>query len=126
MNGGTRCMVAWGGAAFAAVFCCLSATPGSAQNAEGANPYNEALIKLSPDERAAKLAGYIGFDCIGTKPFLMGVTKEGKARGYAYWSIQCAGDKSYMIQIAPDGEAASVDCATFKSAGQGHECYKTF
>jgi hypothetical protein len=62
-----------------------------AQNASSENPYNIQLMRLSPAEQARKLAAFVGFTCIGTKPFLMGVTKEGAAKGYAYWSVQCAG-----------------------------------
>jgi hypothetical protein len=109
-----------------AVLCGLSGTAVTAQTAADPNPYNSELERLSPPERAAKLSAYVGFDCIGTKPFLMGVTKAGPAKGYAYWSLECAGAKSYMIQIAPDGEAAAVDCSALKQAGQGRECYKTF
>jgi hypothetical protein len=120
-------MAAWCGAALAAaILCALSGPPAGAQGTDGSNPYNDELERMTPEARASRLAGYVGFDCIGSRPFLMGVTKTGKAKGYAYWSIQCAGAKAYMIQIAPDGEAASVDCAAFKQAGQGRECFKTF
>ena len=90
------------------------------------NPYNEELLRMTPEARAAKLAGFLGAACIGTRPFLMGVTKTGRAKGYAYWSLECAGDKSYMIQLSPDGAGAAIDCATLKAAGKGRECFKTF
>ncbi|HUI33927.1 MAG TPA: hypothetical protein VLX67_00215 [Stellaceae bacterium] len=90
------------------------------------NRYNDDLLKMSPQEQAAKLAEHLGLWCIGTKPFLMGVTKEGPAKGYAYWSIECAGGQSYMVQIAPDGRGAAVDCKTLKENGEGRECYKPF
>jgi hypothetical protein len=90
------------------------------------NLYNEELLKLSPDERAAKLAAYLGFWCVGAKPFLMGVTKNGPSTGYAYWSLECVGAKSYAIQITPDGKGDAIECEALKSAGQGRECYKTF
>jgi hypothetical protein len=90
------------------------------------NRYNDELLKLSPQEQAAKLAQHLGLWCIGTRPFLMGVTKEGPAKGYAYWSVECAGGQSYMIQIAPNGRGAAVDCATLKTNGNGRECYKAF
>lgn len=92
----------------------------------GDNPYNEQLVRLPPDQRAARLARFVGATCIGSDPFLMGVTKQGPAKGYAYWSLRCAGDKSYMIQVAPDGSVAAMDCLTLKQNGEGRECYKTF
>jgi hypothetical protein len=102
------------------------ATLGAAQTGPVANKFNDELLKLTPDARAAKLAEYLGVFCIGTKPFLMGVTKEGTARGYAYWSLECAGSKSYAIQIAPDGKGAAIECSELKSRGEGRECYKSF
>ena len=83
-------------------------------------------MKLAPQERAAKLADHLGVWCIGTKPFYMGMTKEGAAKGYAYWSLTCAGADSYVIQISPDGKGAATDCKTLKKGGEGRECYKTF
>jgi hypothetical protein len=99
---------------------------GDQKSAPSDNPYNDQLVRLKPEQRAAKLAEFVGGSCIGTKPFLMGITKEGKAKGYAYWSLECAGGQSYMIQVAPDGEAAAMDCQTLKANGEGRECYKTF
>ncbi|HXP04466.1 MAG TPA: hypothetical protein VN808_10125 [Stellaceae bacterium] len=96
----------------------------AAQTAD--NRYNDELLKLSPQEQATKLAQHLGLWCIGTRPFAMGVTKEGPAKGYAYWSLECAGEQSYMIQIAPDGRGAAVDCKTLKANGEGRECYKAF
>jgi hypothetical protein len=90
------------------------------------NLYNEQLLKLTPDERAAKLAAYLGFWCVGSRPFLMGVTKNGPSAGFAYWSLECVGSKSYAIQIAPDGKGDAVECDALKNSGQGRECYKTF
>jgi hypothetical protein len=90
------------------------------------NTYNDQLLKLPPEGRATALSNHLGMWCIGTKPFYMGMTKAGTAKGYAYWSITCAGGQSYMIQITPDGKGAAIDCATLKQNGQGRECYKTF
>ena len=90
------------------------------------NPYNDALLRMSPEQQAAKLASFLGDTCIGTKPFPMGVTKAGRAKGYAYWSIECAGAGSYMVQLDPDGRGAAIDCKTLKENGQGRECYKAF
>jgi hypothetical protein len=111
----------------AAILAWLSAaTLGAAQTAPGENKFNADLLKLAPDARAAKLAQYLGDFCIGTKPFAMGITKDGPAKGYAYWSLECAGGKSYAIQIAPDGKGAAIECSELKSQGEGRECYKTF
>jgi hypothetical protein len=109
---------------------CWLAIPaiGSAQVAPppDENPYNTELMHLRPEEQAAKLADHLGIWCIGTKPFFMGVTKTGQAKGYAYWSLTCAGSMSYMIQITPDGQGTALDCRVLKAQGQGRECYKTF
>jgi hypothetical protein len=128
----------------AAILCCLGRSPADAQNRspaakqtqppagaptaadENENPYNATIMRLPPPQQAKQLSTFVGFDCIGTKPFLMGVTKQGPAKGYAYWSLECAGGKSYMIQLTPDGAAATIDCQTLKQDGQGRECYKAF
>jgi hypothetical protein len=107
-----------------AVLCCLMGAVANA--APLANRYNEALLRLSPQERAAKLAEHLGLWCIGTNPFYMGITKDGPAAGYAYWSLQCAGRDSYAIQIDPEGHGVVTDCRTLKEQGDGRECYKTF
>jgi hypothetical protein len=94
--------------------------------ASSGNRYNDLLLDMKPEQRAARLARFVGPTCIGTDPFLMGLTKNGRAKGYAYWSLNCAGDKSYMIQVAPSGEVAAMDCQTLKQNGEGRECFKTF
>jgi hypothetical protein len=116
-------------AVVAAAFCFVAGSNvGRAQVAPQAseNPYNEELLKLTPEQRAAKLAEHLGLWCVGVNPFFMGMTKQGAAKGYAYWSVTCAGVSSYMVQITPDGQGAAVDCGTLKVQGQGRECYKTF
>ena len=111
----------------ASLFYALVGAPiADGQTTSSGNKYNDELLKLTPEEQAAKLAAHLGLWCIGTKPFLMGVTKEGPAKGYAYWSVQCAGGESYMVQISPDGKGAAVDCKTLKENGEGRECYKRF
>ena len=136
--GGRRHDGASGALALVAALLLWGAVPavGAAQVAPGStasapvapseNVYNDQLMQLTPEQRAARLARFIGGTCIGSSPFLMGVTKAGKAKGYAYWSLQCAGDTTYMIQLAPDGEVAAMDCTTLKQNGGGRECYKKF
>jgi hypothetical protein len=115
------------GALAVSVLCCAGASiAAAAQTTPTANPYNDQLMRMSPDVRAAKLAAFLGATCIGTKPFLMGITREGRAKGYAYWSLGCAGGDSYMIQIDPEGGGAAIDCRTLKQNGEGRECYKAF
>jgi hypothetical protein len=134
MNDDRTCRRSWlwrsarGGVVLAAVILAWlgGGTLGAAQTATAENKFNADLLKLAPDARAAKLALYLGNFCIGTKPFAMGVTKEGPAKGYAYWSLECAGGKSYAIQIAPNGKGAAIECSELKSQGEGRECYKTF
>ena len=114
--------------AAASVVLLGAASEGLAQvaPAPSLNPYSDQIQHMQPADQAAKLASHLGLWCIGTKPFLMGVTKSGKAKGYAYWSVTCAGANSYMIQIAPNGQGAAVDCRTLKAQGEGRECYKSF
>jgi hypothetical protein len=81
---------------------------------------------MSPQEQASKLADHLGVWCIGTNPFYMGITKSGRAQGYAYWSVTCAGGQSYMVQISPQGQGAAIDCKSLKEGGEGRECYKAF
>lgn len=105
----------------------LAGSPlGAAQPATPDNPYNDELLRLSPPDQAKKLADQLGVWCIGTKPFYMGSTKTGKAKGYAYWSLTCAGSNAYVIQITPSGQGAATDCRRLKAGGEGRECYKTF
>jgi hypothetical protein len=99
---------------------------GAAQVATPANRFNDELMKLPPNEQAARLADHLGVWCVGAKPFFMGITREGQAKGYAYWSLTCAGTGSYMIQISPQGQGAALDCRVLKQQGEGRECYKTF
>jgi hypothetical protein len=110
--------------AAAVLYGLAGATIGAAQIVE--NKYNDDLAKLQPADQAAKLAAYMGFFCVGTKPFFMGITKDGPAKGFAYWSLECAGARSYAIQIAPDGKAEAIDCNELKASANGRECYKTF
>jgi hypothetical protein len=111
----------------------LSFLPGAATEsvaqvapAPSLNPYSDQMQRMPPADQAAKLASHLGLACIGTKPFFMGVTKTGKAKGYAYWSVTCAGENSYMVQISPDGKGAAIDCRMLKAQGEGRECYKSF
>jgi hypothetical protein len=110
----------------ALLYLLAGSTVGAAQVAGAENSYNDQLLRLPLQQRAAKLADHLGVWCIGTRPFFMGLTKDGAAKGYAYWSVTCAGGNSYMIQITPEGQGAAVDCRTLKEGGQGRECYKTF
>jgi hypothetical protein len=120
------------GAVAVSLWCWASGAPASAAQAPptsaaaALNPYNEQLMRMPPAQQAAKLATFVGATCIGTRPFLMGVTGQGRAKGYAYWSLECAGSNSYMIQIDPDGGGAAIDCRTLRISGEGRECYKTF
>ena len=111
----------------AILYSLAGSVVGAAQVATPENRFNDELMHLQPDEQAKKLADNLGVWCIGTKPFFMGITKEGKAKGYAYWSLTCAGTGSYMIQITPTGQgSAAFDCQMLKQQGEGRECYKAF
>jgi hypothetical protein len=108
------------------VFCWAAGLTAVFAQAPAENRYNEELLHMSPQEQASKLADHLGVWCIGTKPFYMGMTKSGRAQGYAYWSVTCAGGQSYMVQISPQGQGAAIDCKSLKEGGEGRECYKAF
>ena len=90
------------------------------------NPANEELLRLSPPERAEKLARAISRWCIGTEPFLMGVIGAGPGRGNAYWSLRCADGTDWAIQIDPEAEVTAIGCDEYKKAAPGKECFKKF
>jgi hypothetical protein len=111
-------VVAVGGAAGAAEHHATPAKP--------INPVNAKLLASKPAERAAVLAKAVGHWCIGTDAFSMGVTKSGRAAGYAYWSLRCADGSAWAVQIDPYANVTAIDCATFKAEADGKECFKRF
>ncbi len=90
------------------------------------NPANDALLKLSPAARAARLAGVVGNWCIGTETFLMGVVASGEGEGNAYWSLRCADGAAWAVQVDPLGEVTAIDCDSYKTASAGKECFQKF
>ena len=118
----------WAGFVITAALCCgvPGITAGAADPEPADNQISEQLLHMSPQEQASKLADHLGVWCIGTRPFYMGTTKIGPAKGYAYWNVTCAGGQSYMIQLAPNGQGAAIDCKSLKEGGEGRECYKSF
>lgn len=112
-----------------AFFAVVSACPARAENVTPAgslNPANEQLMKLSPPERAAKLAHAVSEWCIGTEAFLMGVIGAGPGRGNAYWSLRCADGTTWAIQINPEAEFTAIGCDEFAAAALGKQCFKKF
>jgi hypothetical protein len=99
----------------------------SSQTANPVNPANDALMKLAPGERAARLAQEVGQWCIGTEAFLMGVvTAAGPGEGYAYWSLRCADGTAWAVQVDPLAEVTAIDCDSFNEVAMGKECFKKF
>lgn len=90
------------------------------------NKAHERLLQMPPPERAATLAGAVGHWCVGTEAFPMGVVTQGPGEGNAYWSLRCADGTAWAVQIDPFAEVTAIDCASFKQAGQGKECFKKF
>jgi hypothetical protein len=90
------------------------------------NPAHEELLKLPPPERAEKLARSISRWCIGTETFPMGVIGAGPGRGNAYWSLRCTDGTEWAIQVDPEAGVTAIDCAAFKEAAPGKECFKQF
>jgi hypothetical protein len=87
------------------------------------NSANDSLLAMSPEEQAQMLTKGIK-DCVGESPFPMGVTKTGKAKGYAYWSVRCKDGRSFVVQITPKSRAMATDCKALE--GTGKECFKKF
>ena len=90
------------------------------------NPANDKLVNESPAARAGQLAHVVGHWCIGTDTFLMGVAASGRAAGNAYWSIHCTDGSTWAVQVDPEANVTAIDCASFKEAGGGKECFKKF
>jgi uncharacterized protein YaaQ len=88
------------------------------------NDVSEQLERMKPEERAARLAEMVGFWCVGTETFLMGVADKGSEEGNAYWSVACLNGTRYAIQIDPLGRPVTVPCALL--ANTGKECFKKF
>jgi hypothetical protein len=94
--------------------------------AQPENTYNDALMKMTPRERATHLAQVVGYWCVGTNTFFMGIAREGPEVGYAYWSLSCLESGSYAIQIDPSGGWVAISCEELATRGQGRECFKKF
>jgi hypothetical protein len=103
----------------------LTAASGlTAMAAEGSgNSANDSLLAMSPEQQAQMLTKGIK-DCVGESPFPMGVTKTGKAKGYAYWSVRCKDGRSFAVQITPKSQATAAECKALE--GSGKECFKKF
>ena len=85
------------------------------------NSANDNLLAMPPEQQAQMLTKGIK-DCVGESPFPMGVTKTGKAKGYAYWSVRCKDGRSFAIQITPKSQATAADCKQL--VGSGKECFQ--
>jgi hypothetical protein len=96
------------------------------QAAGSGNPTNDRLLALPPARQAQALTRGFHRGCVGVSAFFMGVTKTGKARGYAYWSVRCKNGESYVIQIAPNAKGTAIDEDCRMLQGTGRECFKKF
>ena len=97
---------------------------GAALAAGSGNSINDRLLTFPPAEQARLIANNVGQGCVGAEAFPMGVTRAGKAKGFAYWSLRCQDGRSFAIQIAPNAEMQWVDCRLLKDSGK--ECFKKF
>lgn len=98
----------------------------AAAGAAVSNPYNDVLLKMKPAIRAARLAQIVGYWCVGTNTYYMGMATQGPEAGYAYWSLSCLNSGSYALQIDPHGEWTAITCEQLAAEGQGRECFKKF
>ncbi len=120
--------VGWGTAALLAAGLTVTAAGAATRQAQSGprNDYSAALQRLPPQERAARLAEVIGYWCVGTKTFLMGVAARGPEAGFAYWSLSCLNGDSYAVQIDPYGHAVAIACDVLAAEGQGRACFRKF
>jgi hypothetical protein len=90
------------------------------------NPVTDRLLALPEEQRIATLGRLAHHNCVGTRAFLMGVTRTGTARGTAYWSVACTNGRSYVIQINRDRKGTSfvADCRVLE--GTGRQCFQEF
>jgi hypothetical protein len=84
------------------------------------------VLRLTLADRTATLAKAVGYWCVGTEAYLMGVAVAGAAAGNAYWSLRCADGTAWAVQINPLAEIVAIDCDSFKQNGHGKECFKKF
>jgi hypothetical protein len=111
----------WGAAVLLAV-----GIAGAAAVAAPHNDFSEEIERMKPAERDAHLAQVVGFWCVGTQTFLMGVADTGAEEGNAYWSVACLNGTSYAIQIDQLGRQVTIPCSVLADTGQGKECFKKF
>jgi len=104
----------------------LAAAIAGAAAAAPRNDFSEQLERMKPAERAARLAETVGFWCVGTETFLMGVADQGPEEGNAYWSVACLNGTSFAIQIDPLGRPVTIPCNVLADTGKGKECFKKF
>jgi hypothetical protein len=117
----------WGAAlAVAAMLLTGPLDAAPKQESKSNNPAQDQLLKLSPAERAARLARAVGNWCIGTEAFLMGVVTSGSGEGNAYWSLRCADGATWAVQVDPLAEVTAIACDDFKEVAAGKECFKKF
>jgi hypothetical protein len=102
------------------------AVAGAAAAAQSENSFNDALLNMTPRLRSARLANMVGYWCIGTRTFFMGVAGQGREAGFAYWSLSCLDSGSYAIQIDPSGQWVAIQCEQLAAQGLGRKCFKKF
>jgi hypothetical protein len=90
------------------------------------NPFTDRLLAMPEQQRIELLARSIRNGCVGTRAFFMGVTRTGRARGTAYWSVACTNGRNYVIQIDPDKKGTSFVASCRVLEGTGRECFQQF
>jgi hypothetical protein len=99
---------------------------GAAAVAAPRNDFSDEIERMPRAARDAHLAQIVGFWCVGTQTFLMGVAETGPEEGNAYWSVACLDGTTYAIQIDPLGRPVSIPCSVLADTGKGKECFKKF
>ena len=89
------------------------------------NISNDKLLTMPEHGRVAMLSKATHFNCIGKKPFFMGVEKHPNNLNVALWSLTCAnGGQEYLIAIAPDavGSTRVISCSLLRK--EPWKCYE--
>ena len=94
-----------------------------AGTARAANPSNDALLTLAPNEQAEILGHAAG--CTGNYAFYRGTsTDPGLGQGVPFWAVRCSDGKAYMVGIEPNSTRV-LKCEAVKLVAND-DCFTKF
>ena len=95
----------------------------AAGTARAANPENDALLTLAPNEQAEILGHAAG--CTGNSAFYRGIsTDPGLGQGIPFWAVRCSDGKAYMVGIEPN-RTRVLKCDVIKLVAND-DCFTKF